>query len=337
MANVKDDVGHFYFLITFNQFGSGNENMKQDISFSKIIFGGNVLGWTVNLEQSINLLDYALEHGIHTVDTADMYSTWVAGHTGGESETVIGEWLKRKPSSRERTVLITKVGAPLSGNKKGLSKKYIKQAIEDSLKRLNTDYIDVYLSHYPDLETPIEETLSAYADLIQEGKVLKIGASNYSAQQLEDALHTSQTQGLPKYEIFQPGYSLVERQQYETEYKKICEKHQLSVITYFSLAAGFLSGKYREISQLENSARKRQLKHYFSEQGLNILTVMDSLKEKYQAELAEIALAWIMAQPSITAPIASATSITQIESLVKATRLELDAEDIDLLNRVSQY
>lgn len=311
--------------------------MKQDINFSKIIFGGNVFGWTVNLEQSLTLLDYALEHGIHTIDTADMYSTWVEGHIGGESETVIGEWLKRRPSNREQTILITKIGAPLGDHKKGLSKRYIKQAVEASLKRLNTDYIDVYLSHYPDPETPIEETLTAYADLIREGKVLKIGASNYSTQQLEEALHVSQAQGLPKYEIFQPGYSLVERQQYETEYQPICEKHQLSVITYFSLAAGFLSGKYRDISQLESSARKRQLERYFSEQGLNILKTMDDLKDKYQAELAEIALAWTIAQNSITAPIASATSLTQVDSLINAMRLKLQAEDVTLLNRVSQY
>lgn len=311
--------------------------MKQDINFSKIIFGGNVFGWTVNLEQSLSLLDYALEHGIHTIDTADMYSTWVEGHVGGESETVIGEWLKRRPSNREQTILITKVGAPLGDHKKGLSKRYIKQAVEASLKRLNTDYIDVYLSHYPDPETPIEETLTAYADLIREGKVLKIGASNYSTQQLEEALHVSQTHGLPKYEIFQPGYSLVERRQYETEYQPICEKHHLSVITYFSLAAGFLSGKYRDISQLESSARKRQLEQYFSEQGLNILKTMDELKDKYQAELAEIALAWIIAQNSIAAPIASATSLTQLDSLIKAMSLKLQTEDVTLLNKVSQY
>ncbi|NNG99852.1 aldo/keto reductase [Acinetobacter sp. ANC 5414] len=311
--------------------------MKRDVNFSKIIFGGNVFGWTVDLEKSISLLDYALEHSIHTVDTADMYSTWVEGHKGGESETVIGEWFKRTPSNREKTTLITKVGAPLGDDKKGLSKKYIRQAVEASLKRLNTDYIDVYLSHYPDLETPIEETLSVYADLLKEGKVLKIGASNYSAQQLEEALGVSQTQGLPKYEIFQPGYSLVERQQYETEYRPICEKDHVEVITYFSLAAGFLSGKYRDISQLEGSVRKRQLEKYFSEQGLNILKTMDGLKDKYQAELSEIALAWTIAQPSISAPIASATSTSQLDALIKAMSLKLEVEDVDLLSKVSQY
>lgn len=311
--------------------------MNKNVNFSKIIFGGNVFGWTVDLEKSMSLLDYALEHGISSIDTADMYSTWVEGHHGGESEAVIGEWLERTPSNREKITLITKVGAPLSATQKGLSKKYIKQAVEASLKRLNTDYLDVYLSHYPDPETPIEATLMAYADLIQEGKVLKIGASNYSSQQLTEALAVSQAQGLPRYEIFQPGYSLVERQEYEIQYRPICEENQLQVITYFSLAAGFLSGKYRNISQLEGSARKRQLEKYFSEQGLNILRTMDELKDKYQAELSEIALAWTMAQPSITAPIASATSIQQLSSLVKAMTLKLDTADIQWLSQVSQY
>ena len=305
--------------------------------FSKIIFGGNVFGWTVDQQQSFNLLDYALEHGIYTIDTADMYSTWVQGHQGGESETVIGHWLQHKPSHRDKIILISKVGAPLAEDKKGLSKKYIKQAIEASLKRLNTDYLDVYLSHYPDQDTPIEETLSAYADLIAEGKVLKIGASNYSAEQLQQALQVSAEQGLPKYEIFQPGYSLVEREQYETEYLPICEVNQLKVITYFSLAAGFLSGKYRDLDQLQHSARKRQLERYFNERGLNILNTMDQLKEKYQAELSEIALAWTMAQPSIIAPITSATSTLQLDSFVKAMKLQLDSADIELLNQVSQY
>ncbi|WOE32239.1 MULTISPECIES: aldo/keto reductase [unclassified Acinetobacter] len=311
--------------------------MNSKVDFSKVIFGANVFGWTVDLEKSMSLLDYALAHGISSIDTADMYSNWVTGHRGGESETVIGEWLKRRPSNREKITIISKVGAPLSETEKGLSKKYIKQAIEASLKRLNIDYLDVYLSHYPDPATPIEETLMAYADLIQEGKILKIGASNYSPQQLEHALAVSQTQNLPKYEIFQPNYSLIKRQEYEIEYRPICEKNQLKVITYFSLAAGFLSGKYRDISQLEGSARKRQLEHYFSEQGLNILRSMDELKDKYQAELSEIALAWTIAQPSITAPIASATSIQQLSSLVKAMTLQLDIADIERLSQVSHY
>lgn len=311
--------------------------MNQDIQFSKIIFGGNIFGWTVDLEQSMILLDYSLDHGINTIDTADMYSTWVEGHKGGESEAIIGEWLRRKPSNRDKICLISKVGAPLSEDQKGLSKKYIKQAVDASLKRLNTDYLDVYLSHYPDEDTPIAETLSAYAELIQAGKIVKIGASNYSAAQLQQALNVSRTEGLPKYEIFEPGYSLVEREQYETEYQTICQNNHLDVITFFSLAAGFLSGKYRDITQLENTARKRQLEKYFNQRGLNILNAMDQLKDKYQAALSEIALAWIMAQPSISAPIASATSLSQIDSLHNAMRLKLDPEDIQFLTRVSQY
>lgn len=309
----------------------------KNVKFSNLILGGNVFGWTVDLEQSLSLLDYALDLGINTIDTADMYSTWVDGHRGGESERVLGEWFKRRPSVRDQVTLITKVGAPMGEGLKGLSKGYIQQAFEASLSRLNTDYVDVYLSHYPDEETPIEETLSAYAVLLNKQQVLKIGASNYSAVQLQQALNVSREQGLPQYEIFQPGYSLVERQQYETEYQPICVERQLDVITYFSLAAGFLSGKYRDRSQLESSARQRQLERYFSDQGLAILASMDQMKDKYQAELSEIALAWIMAQPSITAPIASATSKSQIDALYKATQLKLDAADVEILNQVSQY
>jgi aryl-alcohol dehydrogenase (NADP+) len=311
--------------------------MTKDVNFSKIILGGNVFGWTVDAEKSISLLDYSLEHGIHTIDTADMYSTWVDGHQGGESETVIGEWFKRRPSIREKVTLLTKVGAPLSERQKGLSKTYIKQAVEASLKRLNTDYIDIYFSHYPDEDTPIEETLAAYAELLQQGKIRKIGASNYSSKQLQHALDVSKSQNLPKYEVFQPGYSLVEREQYETEYQDICINNQLQVITFFSLAAGFLSGKYRHISQLESSPRKRQLERYFSQNGLNILAVMDQLKQKYQAELSEIALAWTIAQPSIAAPIASATSAAQIDSLINAMHLKLEDVDIQLLSKISEY
>lgn len=311
--------------------------MTKDVNFSKIIFGANIFGWTVDTAQSMFLLDYSLEHGINTIDTADMYSTWVEGHKGGESEAIIGEWLKRTPSNREKITLITKVGAPLSNDKKGLSKKYIKQAIEDSLKRLNTEYLDVYMSHYPDESTPIEETLGAYAELIQEGKIIKLGASNYSGRQLQQALNVSSAKGLPKYEIFEPGYSLVEREQYETEYKNICVNNDLQVITFFSLAAGFLSGKYRELSQLEGSARKRQLEKYFNDRGLDILKAMDQLKEKYHAELSEIALAWTIAQPSITAPIASATSTAQIDSLLNAMQLKMDESDLAFLTKVSQY
>lgn len=310
--------------------------MKKDVNFSKIILGGNVFGWTVDTEKSITLLDYSLEHGIDTIDTADMYSTWLDGHHGGESESVIGEWLKRTPSHREKITLITKVGAPLGEDQQGLSKKYIKQAIEASLKRLNTDYLDVYFSHYPDENTPIEETLIAYAELLEEGKIRKIGASNYSSTQLKQAIEVSKAQNLPKYEIFQPGYSLVEREQYETEYRDICINNHLDVITYFSLAAGFLSGKYSDISQLENSPRKRQLERYFNEKGLNILATMNQLKDKYDAELSEIALAWTIVQPSITAPIASATSTIQIASLIKAMNLKLEEADIQLLTNISQ-
>ena len=311
--------------------------MNKTVEFSKIIFGGNVFGWTVDTRTSLSLLDYSLEKGIHTIDTADMYSTWVDGHQGGESESVIGRWLKKTPSNRDKITLISKVGAPMGENQQGLSKKYIKKAVDASLMRLNTDYLDVYLSHYPDENTPIDETLSAYAELIQEGKIIKVGASNYSAMQLLQAIEMSKAQNLPQYEIFQPGYSLVEREQYETEYREICINNKLDVITYFSLAAGFLSGKYRERSQIINSKRQRQLERYFNKKGLNILQALDQLKQKYDAESSEIALAWAMEQPSITSPIASATSIKQIDSLAKAMHLKLDKTDIQMLTDFSQY
>jgi aryl-alcohol dehydrogenase (NADP+) len=311
--------------------------MNKTVEFSKIIFGGNVFGWTVDTRTSLSLLDYSLEKGIHTIDTADMYSTWVDGHQGGESESVIGRWLKKTPSNRDKITLISKVGAPMGENQQGLSKKYIKKAVDASLMRLNTDYLDVYLSHYPDENTPIDETLSAYAELIQEGKIIKVGASNYSAMQLLQAIEVSKAQNLPQYEIFQPGYSLVEREQYETEYREICINNKLDVITYFSLAAGFLSGKYRERSQIINSKRQRQLERYFNKKGLNILQALDQLKQKYDAESSEIALAWAMEQPSITSPIASATSIKQIDSLAKAMHLKLDKTDIQMLTDFSQY
>ncbi|MCH4247830.1 MAG: aldo/keto reductase [Acinetobacter populi] len=311
--------------------------MTKALQFSKLIFGANVFGWTVDQAESFNLLDYALEHGISSIDTADMYSVWVPGHQGGESERIIGQWLKQTPSNRDKITLITKVGMKMSDTQQGLSKKYIKQAIEDSLKRLNTDYVDVYLSHCADEHTPIEETLSAYAELLQEGKVLNIGASNYSGAQLLQALHTSAEQGLPKYSVFEPEYSLVDREQYETEYQPVCESHDLKVITYFSLASGFLTGKYRTLADVGKSSRKDMVLKYFNERGLNILTTLDQLAAKYRAEVSEVALAWTMAHPSITAPIASATSIQQLASLVNATQLTLEAEDIALLTQVSQY
>ena len=304
------------------------------VDFSKIIFGGNVFGWTVDEQQSKQLLSYAFEKGISSIDTSDMYQTWVPGHKGGESETIIGKWLKENPLKRDQVQIITKVGAPLSTDKKGLSKQYIKQAIEDSLQRLNTEYVDAYLSHYPDPACPIEETLRAYEELLNEGKVRHIGASNHTPDELEAAIITAQDKGLPAYEIYQPGYNLADRSNYEENYLALCQKYRLKVITYYSLAAGFLSGKYRSLDEIEHSKRKGMLQKYFTPEGLNILKTLDQMTEKYQATHSELSLSWLLDQPSILAPIASATTLQQIDALAKAASIKLSAEDLELLNQL---
>lgn len=309
--------------------------MTVNKDYSKIILGGNVFGWTVDQAKSLQLLDYALEHGIHSIDTADMYQTWVTGHRGGESEAIIGEWLKGKKSQRNQIQIITKVGAPLSDTEHGLSAKYIKQAAEASLRRLKTDYIDLYFSHYADPKTAPEETLRAYEDLLTQGKIRAIGASNFSPEQLEQSLLASHQSNLPQYEYFQPGYNLVNRQTFEHQYQPICEKHNLKVMTYYSLAAGFLTGKYRKLEQIEQSARKGMILKYLNENSLNVLKALDILAEKYGAQLSEISLAWLMSKPIVTAPIASATSEIQIDSLLNATQLQLADEDVLYLDRIS--
>lgn len=303
--------------------------------FSKIILGGNIFGWTVDEATSIKLLDYAFEHGICSIDTADMYQTWVTGHQGGESEAIMGKWLQSKKSQREHIQIITKVGAPLSETKKGLSAKYIKQAAEDSLQRLQTEYIDLYFSHYADPLTAPEETLRAYEDLLKEGKIRAIGASNFSSDQLEESLLESQRSNLPCYEYFQPGYNLVNRQSFEQQYLPLCEKYNLKVMTYYSLAAGFLTGKYRELEQIEKSVRKGMIMKYLNENSLNILNTLDELSEKYNTQMSEIALAWLMSKNFVTAPIASATTTSQIDSLLRATELKLESDDLQHLDRIS--
>lgn len=309
--------------------------MTANCGFSKIILGGNIFGWTVDEAQSLKLLDYAFDQGISSIDTADMYQTWVTGHQGGESELIMGKWLNRKKSQREQIQIITKVGAPLSESKKGLSAKYIKQAAEDSLQRLQTDYIDLYFSHYADPLIAPEETLRAYEDLLKEGKIRAIGASNFSPEQLEESLLASLQANLPRYEYFQPGYNLVNRHTFEMHYLPLCKKYNLNVMTYYSLAAGFLTGKYRKLEQIEQSARKGMIMKYLNENSLNVLHALDKLSEQYNAQLSEIALAWLMSKSFVTAPIASGTTKEQIDSLVLATQLQLTADDIQYLDRIS--
>ena len=307
---------------------------RSGLQVSTLCFGGNVFGWTVDEATSFNLLDAWVDAGMNFVDTADVYSRWVPGHVGGESETIIGKWLK-KSGKRDQIVLATKVGKDMGDGKVGLRGDYIRRAVEASLRRLKTDVIDLYQSHDDDSETPLEETLGAYADLIRHGKVRAIGASNFSAVRLQHALDTSAAHGLPRYETLQPLYNLVERPAYEAELEAVCTANHVGVINFYALASGFLSGKYRTETDLAKSPRGQGVKQYLNEGGLRVLDALDAVAQRYGATPAQVALAWQIARPSITAPIASATSMEQLQGLVAATRLSLDADAIAVLNRAS--
>ncbi|MGH1517033.1 aldo/keto reductase [Chryseobacterium sp. JK1] len=305
-----------------------------DITIAPLVFGTNVFGWTANEATTFKLLDFFTEQGFNAIDTADVYSKWVDGHNGGESELAIGKWLK-KSGKRDQIVLATKVGAEMAPDKRGLSKKYIISAAEASLKRLNTDYIDLYQSHYDDFETSIEETLEAYDCLIKAGKVRIIGASNFSPERLEESIKVSRTNNLPTYQTFQPEYNLFDRADFEKDILPITAANNLSVISYFSLASGFLTGKYRNLAAIKDSKRVSFLEKYFTERGLNILKALDIVAEKHETVPGSIALAWIIHQPGITAPIASATNVIQLTELINATKIKLDDEDVSLLISVS--
>lgn len=305
------------------------------LKIAPLVFGGNVFGWTVDQPTAFALLDRFTDAGFNAIDTADAYSMWAPGNQGGESETTIGKWLKALPGRRETTVIITKVGAKLAGDKKGLSAKRIITAAEDSLRRLQTDYIDVYLSHQPDPETPIEETLRAYENLIRQGKVKAIGASNYSTAQLREALTTASEKGVPRYQVLEPEYNLYNRG-YEGELRDLCIEEGLGVITYYSLASGFLSGKYRSDDDLGKSARGPIVRKYLNARGFRILHALDSVAAEHQATQAEVALAWLISREGVTAPIASATNVQQIDSLIRAAQLTLAPAEIDLLNKASE-
>ena len=297
------------------------------------MLGGNVFGWTIDQPTSFKILDAFAGAGLNFIDTADIYSTWVAGHTGGESETIIGNWLKQS-GKRSKIVLATKVGMQMPAGK-GLKKDYIVKAAEDSLRRLQTDHIDLYQSHEDDPATPLEETLGAYAQLIKEGKVRAIGASNYSAERLAEALKISKEHGLPSYQSLQPKYNLCERADYESHLEPLILKEQLGVIPYYALAAGFLTGKYRSESDLGKSPRGGGVKKYLNERGFRILAALDEVAGAHHSTPGKVALAWLIARPGITAPIASATSLEQLHDLVDATNLELDSVSIEALNKAS--
>ena len=304
------------------------------LQVAPLAFGGNVFGWTVDEQRGFDLLDAFVANGFNLIDTADVYPKWVPGNQGGESEAIIGNWLRRS-GRRNEVVIATKVGVELAPDRKGLSKQHILRSAEESLRRLQTDYIDLYQSHVDDASTPLAETLAAYDQLIKEGKVRAIGASNYRAARFAEALQVSKRLGLPRYESLQPLYNLYDRGVYEDELEPLCTAENVGVIPYSSLAAGFLSGKYRSAADLAQRARGERVKTYLNERGFRILKALDEVAAKHDSTPARVALAWLIARPGITAPIASATSLDQLKDLIAATKLHLDDDSLELLNRAS--
>ncbi|MBG5514815.1 aldo/keto reductase [Pseudomonas aeruginosa] len=301
-----------------------------------LVFGGNVFGWTADESTSFRLLDALLDAGLNCIDTADVYSRWVPGHQGGESETLIGKWLKRT-GKRDRMVIASKVGMDMGNGHKGLSAAYIEQALERSLRRLQTDYLDLYQSHTDDPHTDLEETLSTYGELIKKGKVRVIGASNYDARRLLEARQVSARLNLPSYQSLQPEYNLYDRADYETNLEPTVEELGIGVISYYSLASGFLSGKYRNQADTAGRTRGEKVKGYLNERGVAILAALDEVAEQYNANPTQVALAWLIARPTVTAPIASATSLEQLDDLIAATHLKLDEQAIHRLDSASAY
>jgi aryl-alcohol dehydrogenase-like predicted oxidoreductase len=307
-----------------------------ELSIVPVVFGGNVFGWTADEARSFELLDAFVDRGFNCIDTADVYSRWVPGHVGGESETIIGKWLKQS-GKRDQVVLLTKVGNEMPSVGKGLSKKYILEEVETSLKRLQTDSIDLYQSHTDDQSVALEETLEAYAQLIDEGKVRYIGASNYTGARLAEAEDLAEQKKLPAYKTLQPEYNLHARQGYEQDLAPVAEKYGLGVIPYFTLASGFLTGKYQSVEDAKGAKREGMVQKYFDERGKKILKALKQVSEETGAEQAAVSLAWLLEQPTITAPIASATSTKQMEALFAAVELKLTAAQLALLTDASAY
>jgi aryl-alcohol dehydrogenase-like predicted oxidoreductase len=304
------------------------------LEIAPLVFGGNIFGWTVDESTSFSLLDAFVAGGFNCIDTADVYSNFVPGNQGGESEATIGRWLRAR-GRRDDVVLATKVGSPMGGDRKGLSKRYITQAVEDSLARLQTDYIDLYQAHRDDANTPLEATLEAFDTLIKAGKVRAIGASNYTGARLEEALRVSSQSSLPRFHTLQPLYNLYDRANYEADLEAVCISGNLSVMPYFSLASGFLTGKYRSKEDLKKSKRGAFIESKLDARGLRILAALDEVSAESQSTPTRVALAWLLARPSITAPIASATSLSQLEELFASTRLELNPAAVERLNTAS--
>ena len=307
---------------------------RTELSIAPMVLGGNVFGWTADKPTSFAVLDRFAAAGLNAIDTADAYSSWVPGNKGGEFEAIIGEWMKAR-GNRGRMIVVTKVGSPMGKGKEGLSPRYIEDAVEASLKRLQTDVIDLYLSHWPDMATPIADTLGAYQRLIERGKIRWCGASNLTVALLEAAIAAAKTRGGPRYEVLQPEYNLADRAGFEGGLADICRREEIGVITYFSLAKGFLSGKYRSTEDLTKSPRGGGVKDYLNPRGFRILDALEATAARHKAKPAEVALSWVIARPGVTAPIASATSIEQVDSLVRAIQLSLSEADMAALNQAS--
>jgi aryl-alcohol dehydrogenase-like predicted oxidoreductase len=303
---------------------------RSGLSIAPLMLGGNVFGWNVDEPTSFALLDAFVDAGFNAVDTADTYSRWVSGHKGGESETVIGNWLKRS-SKRAKVVIATKVGSDM-GEGKTIRKDYVLRAAEGCLKRLQIDCIDLLQTHFDDEVTPPEETMAAYAQLIAQGKVRAVGASNISLARFKASLAASKMLGISRYESLQPNYNLYDRADFESQYAAFCQAETIGVITYYSLAGGFLTGKYRSAEDaMKNPARGGKVNRYFGARGLRILAALDQVAARHNATPAQVSLAWLIARPAITAPIASATSLAQLNEILQAPRLDLTSEDMAAL------
>ncbi|MFZ1683910.1 MAG: aldo/keto reductase, partial [Candidatus Zixiibacteriota bacterium] len=304
---------------------------RSSLRVAPLALGTNVMGWNIDEAASFKILDAFIAEGFNLIDTADVYSNWKPGNSGGESETIIGNWMKAR-GTRSKVIVATKVGHELSPEKKGLRKEYILRAVEDSLRRLQTDYIDLYQSHKDDLATPQEESLGAYAKLVKEGKVRVIGASNFSAERLSSALALSAKNSCPRYESFQPCYNLYDRGDFEGGPMAVCQSEEIGVIPYFSLGAGFLTGKYKSVEDLEGRARAGRVKKYFDERGINILKALDHVAAETKSKPGQVAIAWLLSRPTIAAPIASATDTAQLKEILDGTRLKLSPEQAKLLD-----
>jgi len=307
---------------------------RTDLDIAPLVLGGNVFGWTVDEKTSFDVLDRFADAGLNAIDTADVYSRWAPGNNGGESEAIIGRWMKAR-GNRDKVVVITKVGSDMGQGRTDLSPSHIAKAVEDSLRRLQVETIDLYLSHWPDDTVPYAETLGAYQRLIGEGKIRWCGASNLDAGQLQASLKVASQKKLPRYEVLQPEYNLYDRSSFDGPLRDLCMREEIGVITYFALARGFLSGKYRSDADLGKSPRGGSIGKYLDARGMRILAVLDAVSERHGAKQAEVALAWVIAKSGVTAPIASATTVEQTDSLIRSVRLQLTLADIKELDEAS--